>query len=89
MKGFEAGSEIVIAIFLTIIVLAFLINFLFTERIQAGDSGSLKEEVKCKTHSDCPPGQLCITINDQPRFCGCLDEDDCLGEDCIYNMCPT
>jgi len=90
MKGFEAGIEIVIAILLAIIVLVFHVHQLFSGEVQTGGSGYIKEQVRCKTNSDCSiadGGTICIIINNGPRFCGCLDNYDCGGDDCIYNVC--
>ena len=89
MKGFKPGIVFAVAIFLAIIVLLFYMEFLFSGKIETTETEITKEEVECKAHSDCYQNQLCMSINDQPNFCGCLDDSDCSGESCIHNKCVS
>jgi len=87
MSGFKFGIEIVIALILVVIVFKFHLDFVISGKIQSGGLVTPIEQVKCKTSSDCPNPELCLSINYQPNFCGCLDDSDCPSGKCIYNKC--
>ena len=90
MKGFKVNIWVVMALILAIIVLTFHLNFLFSGRVEMGTVSAI-EEVECRDNSDCnmkPTGPYCLSINNEPTFCGCLSSDpDCGGGTCIYNRC--
>jgi hypothetical protein len=90
MSGFKFGMEIVIALILAVIVFKFQLDFVLAGNIQAG-GGTIPptEQIKCKVRSDCPDIELCLSINHQPNFCGCLDNNDCLSGKCISKKCST
>jgi hypothetical protein len=85
MKGFQISPYTLMAIILLVIV--FFINFLFVQKVQAGSYVPPKESVECKTNSDCHGNGICLSINNQPYFCGCKEDLDCGGKKCIYNRC--
>jgi len=87
MSGFKFGIEIVVALILLIIVFKFQLDIVTAGKIETGGIVPPKEQVKCKTKSDCPDNELCLSINYQPNFCGCLDNNDCLSNNCVYNRC--
>jgi hypothetical protein len=91
MKAFDITPYTVVAIILFIVVLTFFVNFLFTEKVQSGSYVPPIVKVECKTFADCNANNpLCLSINYQPTFCGCLtDIPDCQnsGKKCIYSRC--
>lgn len=88
MSGFVLGIEIVVALILLIIVFKFQIDIVTAGRIETGGVIPPTEQVKCKTKSDCSHNELCLSIDYQSNFCGCLDDGDCLpAENCVYNRC--
>jgi hypothetical protein len=78
---------VLMSIILLIIVIVFFVNFLFVQKVQAGSYIPPKESVVCKTNSDCRNNGICLSINNKPSFCGCLEDLDCGGRSCIYNRC--
>jgi hypothetical protein len=90
---FDVTPYTVVAIILFIIVLTYFVNMLFVEKVQAANYVPPTEKVECKTGADCDStNPICISINGQPNFCGCLtDKPDCesTGKKCIYNKCKN
>ena len=88
---FQISPYVLMTIILFVIVAVFFINFLFVQKVQTGSYVPPKESVECKTNSDCHGNGICLSINNQTSFCGCLPSDtitDCkAGEKCIYNRC--
>ena len=75
---------------LAIIAFAVYSNVINVEKVQASDYTAPVSTVKCKTNSDCSlstKGKLCVSINGQESFCGCVEDLDCDGTRCIYNVC--
>lgn len=89
---FDITPYTVVSIILLIIVLVFFVNLIFTENVQAGSYVPPVEKVECKTTADCGPANpICISMNGQPTFCGCLGDltPGCapVGKKCIYYKC--
>ena len=88
----QIAPMIVGALIIAIVVLAFDMVFLESGNIAYGKPEPPEEEVECSVNSDCrvsEGGMLCIILDNQPPFCGCLDESDCAGSECIDYECRT
>ena len=89
MSGFIFGIEIVIALILVVIVFAFHLNFVLAGKIESGGVTIPTEQVKCKERSNCDNPEICLSINHQSNFCGCLDNSDCSSGKCTFNECSS
>jgi len=92
MKGFEFAHVILAAVICAIAVFAFDLTLVLSGgRIEVGASAAPQQRVECKANSDCNTvngnNPICLRINYQESFCGCLDDSDCKNRKCIYNRC--
>lgn len=80
---------IVIALLIAIIALAFHVTFLQSGKIEAGEPSYSGEDYTCLTNSDCnsDSGYLCIVLDKQEPFCGCMEDIDCREGECINLVC--
>lgn len=87
MKG-DISTEVFAAVIIAIVVLAWGVDFILSSRIDVGD-GTQEDYVECEYNSDCLSKELCLSINGDDYFCGCLEDSDCLSGSCIGNECRT
>ena len=90
MKGVVFSIELLGAIVITVITVGVL-YFWFSGTGEVQPASPNPPEVECRSHSDCSSnsnGELCMSIQTSPTFCGCLDDSNCLtGRECINNIC--
>jgi hypothetical protein len=87
-----AGIPVVLTLILALIVATVVIGIFQGNTIEGGSYTPPKEKVECEGNSDCKiisgHGPICMSINDQPVFCGCSDDTDCGCDNCCkYNRC--
>jgi len=87
MKAFNISTRFMMAVFLFIMIVMLFVNLLYVDKVKAAISSFPEEKVECKINSDCRNRGVCMSINGQANFCGCLDEEDCGGANCVYNRC--
>ena len=87
MKGFTVGPEVVVAVLIGIVVVAWGIDFITTGEFELTDTGSY-EYIECEYNSDCAGDRLCLSIDGGEYFCGCLEDADCPGR-CVNNECVS
>ena len=92
MKAFEikVAQTVLLMVILAVIAAVVFYNLVNPERVQAVGYTPPVEKIECEVNSDCSTnnyGQLCLSINNQKSFCGCLEDIDCLGTECFYNTC--
>ncbi|MFH1229382.1 MAG: hypothetical protein V1678_03080 [Candidatus Aenigmatarchaeota archaeon] len=85
------SMSIAVGVILLIITIMLGTNLVLVDTVQASGAVAPKISVKCTVNSDCSTssnGHLCMVINNQDGFCGCVEDLNCGGgKSCVYNAC--
>ncbi|MFQ6020962.1 MAG: hypothetical protein ACE5J4_03010 [Candidatus Aenigmatarchaeota archaeon] len=89
MKAF--AIETMAMVVLAIMVLGVLYLW-FSGEAKVQPAALTPKKIGCDNHLDCsenPDGKYCISIQNSPTFCGCIDDSDCDIGFCVNNKCSV